>query len=130
MRDVPMTDELASYLEEEKERQRRYAAFKGEELTDESPVVANKRGGFANPNTLSQMFKEFAIDTGVNPEGSFKSMRAGVASVLASQNVPMPDAARLLGHAEITTTARYYIKYVNDPAMPHIAETLRDALTA
>lgn len=130
---IPMTPSLKEFLLREKKIQQTKWRLSGREWTEEAPVCQNKSGGFMRPSSLSTDFKEMIRDIdGIPDEASFKSMRSGVASLLADENVPLTDVAALLGHANLSTTLKFYIKQVGDrdPAMRRVGSVLEQALTA
>ena len=82
-----------------------------------TPVVRNTKGTWMRPSTLTTEFKTFVRDIGAATlKLLFKSLRSGVASLLASENVPITEIQALLGHSTLTTTQKYYIKQVANAA--------------
>lgn len=64
-----------------------------------------------NPDTITTETKNFIIDAGLNPDASFHSIRSGVASILANETETREHVIQaILGHADVRTTHRYYIK--------------------
>lgn len=115
-RSVPIFSGLESFLKQEFKRQEDEMYYFGIPFDKTTPVVRNTKGTWMRPSTLTTEFKTFVRDIGVNPQASFKSLRSGVASLLASENVPITEIQALLGHSTLTTTQKYYIKQVANAA--------------
>lgn len=126
-RTVPLVPVLREVLQEERDRQMRVWAWRGQEFTDDAPIIQNKYGGSMRPNTLTTEFKEFAMGVeGINPEASFKSLRSGMASLLVEEGVDLVKISWLLGD-DAATVRQYYVKNVNDPRWTQLRDIIADA---
>lgn len=128
-RSVPMFSGLYDFLKKEFERQQDEMDYLSIPFSGLTPVVRNTKGTWMRPDTLTTEFKTFLRDIDVNPEASFKSLRSGVASLLASENVPITEIQALLGHSSLNTTQKYYIKQVTNAAAS-ASKVLDEVLTA
>ena len=97
-RPVPITHDVRAVL-------KRLA--KGE-VTPWDYVLKGARGGRLNPEYTSKAFKRFADSTGLPADITFHALRRTYASWLATGGVSMAVVQRLLGHQDLTTTARTY----------------------
>ncbi len=111
---VPMAKPLRAHLEQELERQKTEMERYGIALGGNTPVVRGKYGSWIYPDTITTNFKSFARELDMDPDVSFKSLRSGVASVLAEAGAPVTQVAALLGHTDISTSIRHYIRYVSN----------------
>lgn len=111
---IPMAKPLRAHLEQELERQKTEMERYGIALGGNTPVVRGKYGSWIYPDTITTNFKSFARELDMDPDVSFKSLRSGVASVLAEAGTPVTQVAALLGHTDISTSIRHYIKYVSN----------------
>ena len=109
-----MVPVLREVLEAERLRQQQVWSWDGKKLSDKAAVIQNNRGSTMRPNTLTAEFKAFIREMpNVSHDASLKSLRSGMASLLAYEGVPMSVIAWLLGDHE-ETVRRFYAKNVND----------------
>ena len=94
---VPMSDELFRLLRERKENIRNESAF----------VFHNKKGKPLKEQTISQRFKKYVIDAGINDKLHFHSLRHSFATHLVKKGVPLFAIQKLLGHSTSKTTEIY-----------------------
>lgn len=111
LRDLPIIDPLYEFLQQLYKDQKGKAKCYGYEFSEKSHLVTNSRGLPMNPDTITTETKNFILDIGLNPAASYKSLRSGVASLLAAYKVPIHIVAAILGHTEERTTFKYYLKY-------------------
>lgn len=110
---LPIAKPLEDFLRRELQRQQRENYAFGVPCNQGTPVVRGKFGSWIYPDTITTNFKSFVRELEIDPATSFKSLRSGVASVLAEAGVPVTEISALLGHSDISTSIRYYIKYAS-----------------
>ena len=110
LRSIPLSQSVLSELEKHKQWQREEMMEKGYR-TDF--LFTTSSGSVYETHSLRTAFKRFLRRIGVDPRG-FHVFRHTFASTLAQQETPIQVVSKLLGHADITTTAKYYVN-VDDP---------------
>ncbi len=127
-RDIPLLDLLRPHLEQEKARQKTVCGYLGMTFSEDDYVVRGPKCRAVSPDTVTTEFKNFvrSFDPAkVSHEGSFKSMRSGLASYLAWKGVPLTTIQALLGHASLATTLHYYLTNINDEQLKAFQEAMK-----
>lgn len=70
-------------------------------------LFENRSGGPIASGTAQSMFAEVKQRAGVTRGGGIHSLRHSFATHLMEAGVPLPTIQRLMGHASLTTTAKY-----------------------
>lgn len=76
-------------------------------------VFTTEKGAMLNPDRVREMLKASAESAGLGPT-RFHALRHTAATLLLADGTPLFDVSRILGHAEISTTADIYGHLVPD----------------
>lgn len=94
---------------------RAYAAERmGEWGPGEGPIVAGPGGGLLNPVTAGERMRRFTA--GAYPDGTplprvtCASLRHSFATACVNEGMEVSKLSRIMGHADIKTTMRYYVR--------------------
>ncbi|NMB82414.1 MAG: site-specific integrase [Ignavibacteria bacterium] len=91
------------------------------ELTKKNEAVFTLYGQRITQKFISKRFKQYVIESGINPKLNFHSLRHTFASWLVQRGVSIYEVSKLLGHSNISVTEIY----------SHLrAEDLRTAINA
>lgn len=105
-RDVPVPQDLVDWLARER--------FAREIVDEESLVILSPLGKPAHTARIDAAVKAACRHGGLPEEFTFHDLRHTYATMLAEGGVPIKKAAALLGHADIRTTLKYYVRIWND----------------
>ena len=107
-RTIPLRLEVVEALEQWRARQTTWADRLGDEWGNEHDLVFTTRsGGPVWTRNVSRVFTKVQQAVGIN-HGSLKTLRSTVATQLAEAGVHPRKAQAFLGHADMTTTMKYY----------------------
>lgn len=126
LRVIPLNDQVLEELRRHKKRQladmlkRNYRVEKGYIFTTGS-------GAFYNKRNVRRDLKRYYEDIGVENK-SVHTYRSTFATNLCRAGVEIEVASKLLGHADINTTARYYVGITQDRKQ-EAARKLFDAIS-
>lgn len=102
-REISIDDDVIEVLLEEQRRQE-----SEDDLKNSKYVVCNSRGGPMEPRNFSRSFDDVRKEIGLK-HVTRHMLRHAVASILVDNNVPIPEVAALLGHADQAFTYRRYV---------------------
>ena len=110
-RTLPLSPALCGMLAAHRERQRAYAAERGDRWVEHGLVFPSTVGTPITPRNLSRSFAGMLKKAGL-PHMRFHDLRHSCASFLAASNPPTPPrvAMEILGHANIHPTLQFYTK--------------------
>lgn len=101
-RDVPVPEDLGRLLREERSAR--------EPVPGDAYVILSPWGRRAHTARIDAALKRVCRLAGLPEEFTFHDLRHTYATILAEGHVPIKKAAALLGHADIRTTLRYYVR--------------------
>lgn len=104
-RDVPLSRGLALALN---------AALEGREVCGDDRLLVSERGLPLFSSRVSQMMAKVRRKAGVRSEVHFHSLRHFFASRMLALGVPLPTVSALLGHSDVSVTARIYAHHLPD----------------
>lgn len=119
VRSIPIKDELIELL---KAHKKRHLAEQEQNGYNTDFMFTTKSGGFLDKSDLKRALKRFYKRIGVDYK-SFHTYRHTFATQLAFKGVPIQTVSALLGHADISVTAQYYIN-VPDQAKQNAIDLL------
>jgi integrase len=125
-RKVAMPPLLVAALQREHVRQAERRLRAGSVWRDEGLVFSTIRGGYVGKDQVAAVLRAECERLGLRPLTPH-GLRHLSASLLLSENVPLPNVSRRLGHADPSITARIYAHVVK---ADHHAATVLDAITA
>lgn len=105
---VPIPDFVVQILEEYKVWYENQREICGDKWIDSKKVFIQDNGKAMHPDTIGKWFKKFVQEIGL-PVMNFHSLRHTNATLLISQNVDIATVSARLGHAQIATTAKFYV---------------------
>jgi integrase len=105
-RAVPLSAAVVAALAAHRER----VIAAGFVPTATGPLFTNLRGGPLNGGWVTHRFYALLAEAKITPRLPFHNLRTTYASTLAEAGVPEVQIARLLGHAQTTTTRKHYIQ--------------------
>lgn len=79
----------------------------GESISPNAPLFSSREGGFLTARRALQIISAAADRAGLDPGVSTHSLRKTLASTLLERGANLRVIQELLGHRELTTTARY-----------------------
>lgn len=106
-RTLPMSDELAAYLQGIKAKQEHDKALYGNCYHDDDFVCAKGDGTPIHPAYLTRRFKRIAEKNGL-PVIRLHDLRHSAATNLLAMGFSIKDVSVWLGHADVTTTLNIY----------------------
>ena len=106
-RTLPMSDELAAYLQKVKAKQEQDKALYGNCYHDDGFVCAKEDGTPIHPAYLTRRFKRIAQKNGL-PVIRLHDLRHSAATNLLAMGFSVKDVSVWLGHADVTTTLNIY----------------------
>ena len=109
-RSIPLNDFVLQELEKHREWQRAEMRKRGYK-TDY--LFTTSSGSIYDSYNIRTALRRFCRAIGV-PYKPPKTFRHTFASTLAAQGVPIQDVSALLGHADISVTAKYYVNVPED----------------
>ena len=125
---VPMVGLIGQVLEEQQLRQEILKFRAGSKWVDHGLVFTNKLGGPLEPVRVNRAFKK-ALQKAALPEMQIKELRHSTGTILTALGIPASVIADILGHADTSTTTKYYI-HVDDAMRQQAGDLLEKALTA
>jgi integrase len=105
---VTMRADLATVLEEHRQRQREFKKQFGASYEDHDLIFANENGTPFRPDSVSASVSALCKTLGLPKGASLHSLRHTHASALLALGVPLMTVSKRLGHASIRTTADIY----------------------
>lgn len=103
VRSIPLGSDTLDEIRKHRERQKR----------DSEYIFTTSSGRFCDRRSVSRALKRFYNSAGI-PEKPFHAYRHTFASRLARSGVPIQTVAALLGHSNISVTAKYYVNIASD----------------
>jgi integrase len=125
-RTLAMPSQLVAALKRERARQAERRLRGGSAWRDEGLVFSTIRGGYIGKDQVAAVLRAECERLGLRPLTPH-GLRHLSASLLLSENVPLPNVSQRLGHADPSITARVYSHVVKTD--DHAARVL-EALTA
>lgn len=124
IRTLPLIEPIRILLLKMREIEDAYKKFFGKnyDYSYDEYIYKNKQGKLYSPGFITRRFKELIIKQGNLPLIRFHDLRHSCASLLRSQNVPMEDIQKWLGHSQITTTEGIYAHF---DSKQHIQSALK-----
>lgn len=83
-------------------------------------IFTTSTGNFYYKSTIRKSFNRLCKKVGVEPKG-FHSFRRTFGTKLAAKGVPIQTLCKLMGHSDISITAKYYINISTDEKAAAIA---------
>ena len=77
------------------------------ESDKDRPLFLSKRGNRLSASSVWHLIKMYSHKAGLNGDVTVHSLRHTFATILLSENLPIPTIQRLMGHKSPTTTFRY-----------------------
>jgi len=74
---------------------------------DNEPLFISKKDNQLSASSIWHLIKKYSKDAGLNGKVTVHSLRHSFASILLSQDVPLPYIQALMGHKSPLTTSRY-----------------------
>lgn len=74
---------------------------------EDRPLFLSKKGNRLSASSVWHLIKTYSYKAGLNGDVTVHSLRHTFATILLSENVPIPTIQRLMGHRSPTTTFRY-----------------------
>lgn len=102
-----LPDQLAEFLREHKEQQKRYRVLFGRDYISSDYVCTKINGEPIHPDRLSHRFQDM-LEKHDLPRIRFHDIRHTVASLLLHNNIPVKNISEMLGHSDVTTTLKIY----------------------
>ncbi len=106
-RTLPMSDELAAYLQKVKAKQEQDKALYGNCYHEDGFICAKEDGTPIHPAYLTRRFKRIAEKNGL-PVIRLHDLRHSAATNLLAMGFSVKDVSVWLGHADVTTTLNIY----------------------
>lgn len=106
-RTIPLPAHLVIAMEAHRDRQDTERERAGVRWLDEGLVFATPLGGPLEPSGVLKRLKEHLATAGL-PSQRFHDLRHCAASLLLAQNIPPQVVSKILGHAQLATTADLY----------------------
>jgi integrase len=106
-RAVAMPAHLVAAVHTERVRQAERRLKAGTAWSDRDLIFSSIRGGYIGKDQVAALLKEKCVKLGLKPLTPH-GLRHLSASLLLSQNVPLPNVSQRLGHAGPSITARIY----------------------
>jgi len=113
IRKIALNDKLIEILKSEKAKQEHNKELLKSLYIDTDYVIVMDNGKPYRPNYLSELFTKFIKDNGL-PELTLHGLRHTVASVANEAGISMLNISKILGHSNISTTARVYAHLFDD----------------
>jgi site-specific recombinase XerD len=105
---VTMPADLATVLEEHRQRQRDFKKQFGASYQNHDLIFANEDGTPLRPDSVSASVSALCKSLDLPKGASLHSLRHTHASALLEKGVPLMTVSKRLGHASIRTTADIY----------------------
>jgi integrase len=112
---VPIDDETAAVLARHRERQV-FQRARSDRWEEHDLIFPGRDGGMISAEMVRRRFRQAVEDAGVTPL-HFHGLRHTGATLLLRGGVPLKVVSDILGHANISFTARTYL---------HVGESMQD----
>jgi len=94
--------------------------------TDEDFVFQGPKSDALSYALTSRYFREYRRKVGLSEDLTFHSLRKTYGTVLASAGVPLRTIQKMLGHSDISITARTYADVMSHAARDQIRSAFED----
>jgi integrase len=126
-RQVPIPASVRTKLKAHKKRQTADRLRAGVAWADSGHVLVNEAGGLVEPRALSKAWRSWAKRAGVEDTGTHVGRHYAAATLVASGEASIPDAAAMLGHdpAVLTNTYAVAVMAAQRAASDALGDSLR-----
>lgn len=108
-RKIPLTPELSDALNDYFTWQSNVAAVSKSCYMDDPYIICNENGGFIDPSTYRNWFKEMVRKAGLEGKVTPHTLRHTFASTALKYGMDLKNISTLLGHYSTDFTARTYV---------------------